>query len=294
MFNQSDKQLNLWVKVPLIVIAAALVIGMLIRPFVIEKPIISPHIHIEWEPLVISNVPVKIKSKIETFLPSHSTELPDFAAIVNVQEKKRRFFGFLTPYVEAENRRLVTLNRWLMSKKQQIERLEPLSDEDSEKIQQLYSRYRIKHTSMSRERALEELLKCIDAIPLELVLMQAANESAWGTSRFAKLGLNFFGKWCYSKGCGIVPRGRPVGKTYEVEAYMSVNDSVQSYFKNINTNNAYSLLREIRFQLRENDIPLDAKILATGLLAYSERGSHYVEEITNMINSNQRFVMVGQ
>ena len=250
--------------------------------------------HIEWEPLVLSNEPVKIKSKIETFLPSHSVELPDFAAIVNVQEKKRRFFNFLTPYVEAENRRLVALNQWLMSKKQQVERLEPLSDEDNEKLQLLYSSYRIKHASMSQQKALQELLKCVDAIPLELVLMQAANESAWGTSRFAKLGLNFFGKWCYSKGCGIVPKGRPIGKTYEVQAYISVSDSVQSYFKNINTNNAYSLLREIRYQLRENDVALDAKILATGLLAYSERGSHYVEEITNMINSNQRFVMVGQ
>ena len=138
MYNRSYKQLNLWVIVPLVFVVIALVIAMLIRPFVIEKPIISPHIDIVWEPPVISNVPVKIKSKIETFLPSHSVELPDFAAIVNVQEKKRRFFGFLTPYVEAENRRLVALNQWLMIKKQQVERLEPLSDEDSEKIQQLY------------------------------------------------------------------------------------------------------------------------------------------------------------
>ena len=41
--------------------------------------------------------------------------------------------------------------------------------------------------------------------------MQAANESAWGTSRFARIGLNFFGQWCYSKGCGMVPKRRNTG-----------------------------------------------------------------------------------
>jgi len=35
-------------------------------------------------------------------------------------------------------------------------------------------------------------------------MAQAANESAWGLSRFAQKGNNLFGKRCVKKGCGIV------------------------------------------------------------------------------------------
>lgn len=292
--SHTTPQSEFLIKLIAFVVLAALLVGMLVRPFVVEKPFISPYTEVQLEPLVVPSVPVKVKTKIETYVPLHQVDLPDFAGILNVGEKKRRFFSFLLPHIEAENRRLIRLHNWLISKRNQLERQETLSEQDLQKINQLFARYRIKHKSMSLTKAFEELLKCVDGLPVSLVLMQAANESAWGSSRFAKLGLNFFGKWCYSKGCGIVPRGRPVGKTYEVEAYMSVEKSVKSYFKNINTNNAYGLLREIRFQLRENDMPLDAQILATGLLAYSERGSHYVEEITKMIDSNERYIALGE
>ena len=263
---------------------------MLVRPFIIEAPLISPHTVVELQPLALPSTPVKVKTKIETYVPRHQVALPDFAAIKNVAEKKRQFFAFLTPHVEAENKRLIRTHNWLISKRNQLQRQEVLSEQDQQKLNELFKAYRIKTDALSAQKAFDELLKCVDGLPVSLVLMQAANESAWGTSRFAKLGLNFFGKWCYSKGCGVVPNGRPVGKTYEVEAYMTVGESVRSYFKNINTNHAYHLLREIRYQLRENDLPLDAEILATGLIQYSQRGNHYVEEISRMISSNQRYI----
>ncbi|MFM9673737.1 glucosaminidase domain-containing protein, partial [Streptomyces galilaeus] len=81
-------------------------------------------------------------------------------------------------------------------------------------------------------------LRRVDIIPKELALMQAANESAWGTSRFARIGLNFFGQWCYSQGCGMIPNRRNSGAAHEVAAFKSVRDAVSSYFKNINTHAA--------------------------------------------------------
>ena len=51
-----------------------------------------------------------------------------------------------------------------------------------------------------------EMLKRVDIIPISLVLAQAANESSWGESRFAKKGNNYFGMWCYTPKCGIVPQ----------------------------------------------------------------------------------------
>ena len=136
---------------------------------------------------------------------------------------------------------------------------------------------------------MNELTKRIDMIPSELVLVQAANESAWGTSRFARVGLNFFGLWCYKKGCGMVPNGRNVGAKHEVASFNSVDAAVKRYIHNINTNNAYKVFRNIREQLHQQDQPLSAQVLATGLLPYSERGADYVLDITKMLRHNQAY-----
>jgi len=266
------------------------VVGLLLMPFVYEKPIIPSDIVVDTQPLPAPPKPTKQPVKVETYVAKHQVQLPDFAAIKDIKTKKRQFFAFLSPHVVAENNRLIALHNWIITKSNQVTDGESLDLNELAKLQKLFKAYRIKHQSMSLDAAMNELLKCVDGLPVSLVLMQAANESAWGTSRFARLGLNFFGKWCYRQGCGVVPNGRPEGKKYEVEAYLTVQDSVRSYFKNINTNHAYRTLREIRTQLRENDLPLDAEILATGLVAYSQRGSHYVEEITKMISHNERYI----
>ena len=133
------------------------------------------------------------------------------------------------------------------------------------------------------------MLVRVDIIPTSLVLVQAANESAWGTSRFARIGLNFFGIWCYRTGCGMVPGGRNTGAKHEVAAFQSVDAAVSGYFNNINKHNAYHVFRTIRAELRAQDQPLDAEILATGLLPYSERGAQYVLDLTDMLRHNQRY-----
>ncbi|HKJ91279.1 MAG TPA: glucosaminidase domain-containing protein, partial [Oceanipulchritudo sp.] len=47
---------------------------------------------------------------------------------------------------------------------------------------------------------LDDLRRRVDVIPPSLALAQAALESGWGTSRFAREGNNLFGIWCYTPG----------------------------------------------------------------------------------------------
>jgi Bax protein len=117
--------------------------------------------------------------------------------------------------------------------------------------------------------------------------VQAANESAWGRSRFARQGNNYFGQWCYRKGCGIVPARRVPGATHEVRRFASVAESVRAYMNNINRSSAYADFRNIRRSLRVQSKPLDAERLAYGLKSYSERGMAYVHVIRSMIRSNR-------
>ena len=219
--------------------------------------------------------------------PLHNVELPNFAAINDVRAKKKQFFSFIQPAVVKENKRILALRKQLLAIKAIHDNSEPLSEQNIELIKELGKRYRVKSTNLALQ--LDALLIKIDIIPKALILVQAANESAWGTSRFARIGLNFFGIWCYQKGCGMVPNSRNEGADHEVAAYSSIDQAVQRYLKNLNTNQAYAVFRTIRKQLRDNDQPLSPNVLATGLLPYSERGSAYVEEISDMIRHNQHY-----
>ena len=265
----------------LLLIVGAIIV--LIAPFTFIKPTVKvqPEPKIE-PPKVVVKKPVVVEK------PLHNVVLPDFAKIRDVKSKKRQFFNFIRPAVIKENNRLKALRVQVEAMLSQLALGEPLTEEQDQQFTQLVKTYRVNKKASLLQQAYDLYYK-VDEIPTELVLVQAANESAWGTSRFARIGLNFFGIWCYKKGCGMVPRARNDGATHEVEAFDSVEHAVVRYLHNINTNSAYSTFRSIRQQLREQNQPLIPAILATGLLPYSERGADYVLELTEMLRHNQQY-----
>ncbi|GAL25529.1 putative Bax protein [Vibrio variabilis] len=95
-----------------------------------------------------------------------------------------------------------------------------LTSEQEATAKRLGKLYNLEPTNVDYEW-LESMLTRVDVLPEALVLTQAANESAWGTSRFAKEANNYFGQWCYSKGCGLVPLQRTEGMTHEVAKFSS-------------------------------------------------------------------------
>ena len=236
--------------------------------------------------VVVPKVVKKVIKKVEQ--PLHNVNLPDFASIIDVKEKKRRFFDFMKPAVLAENEKILASRTEVERLISQLTLEEPFSEQEHELVASLVKKYKVSK-KFSLLRQLYELQLKIDIIPPALVLVQAANESAWGTSRFARIGLNFFGVWCFKEGCGMVPGSRDSGAMHEVAAYSSVSMSVSRYLHNINTNGAYQVFRKIRGQLREQNQPLAPEILATGLMRYSERGTDYVLELTEMIRHNRKY-----
>ena len=263
----------------------------LIAPFtflVPEKTVVT--VKEQVEPVVAEIVaPEPIEKKVKVIeKPLHKVILPNFADIYDIPTKKRQFFDFIRPAINAKNSQLAKDRAEIEYWHEQISLGLGLTIEQQATLQNYVKSYRINKRSSTLQQ-LNDLLMRVDIIPTSLVLVQAANESAWGTSRFARIGLNFFGIWCYRSGCGIVPSGRKSGAKHEVAAFQSVDDAVAGYFNNINKHNAYHVFRTIRAELRAKDQPLDAEILATGLLPYSERGAHYVRDITNMLRHNQAY-----
>ncbi|CAK2526751.1 glucosaminidase domain-containing protein [Vibrio crassostreae] len=219
-----------------------------------------------------------------------SSSTPNFAAIEDVNEKKNTFFSFLRPSINIENKR-ITKERAFVTKLSESS-LSNIDSEDASYAKRLGKLYSLPVPSEGLDQAwLIEMLNRVNVLPEALVLTQAANESAWGTSRFATKANNYFGHWCYTKGCGLVPLQRNEGSSHEVATFSSSQESVHRYFMNLNRNRAYADLRAIRAKLAAQGDDLltteTATELTNGLLKYSERGSDYVTDLQAMIRHNE-------
>ena len=216
--------------------------------------------------------------------------VPDFVLITDTDERKAVFFAFLRPYVDQINAEMLAM-RSNVENLHEKQRLRGLSSADMALLDKLTEQFEIQPQQKYRTEHFQQLMRRIDVLPVSMVLAQAANESAWGTSRFATQGNNYFGQWCYSAGCGMVPSRRRSGMSHEVRVFDSVADSVRSYFMNLNTFPSYRKLRLIRQQLRQNSQSIDGISLSEGLDSYSERGQAYIEELQSMIYFNDLHIL---
>lgn len=217
-------------------------------------------------------------------------DLPDFRVYEDVATKKTQFFGFLLPLVQAENARLDQVRLRLSHIHDHFRWQKGMTAEDAAWLAEIQDEFGLSEADITEAKFWTTIFLRVDAVPEDLVLVQAANESAWGTSRFAREGNNLFGQWCFEKGCGIVPAGRPGGATYEVARYDSVNESIGSYLHNLNTGRTYADLRQIRADQRRAGERPSAIRMAAGLTHYSQRGDLYVQELQAMIRINAEMI----
>lgn len=212
--------------------------------------------------------------------------LPDFSAYESVEARKEAFFDFLQSHVQQQNQRVLAQREALRPLYEIAGDGVPLSRAERRILDSLARQYELDPAQYSERDLAAELLLRVDKLPMSLVLAQAANESAWGTSRFAREANNLFGQWCFSEGCGVVPSNRAAGASHEVRAFASVADAVQAYFHNLNTNEHYEYLRRLRSDMRRRGEPLDSLVLTYGLTRYSARGFAYVSELQRIIRHN--------
>jgi Bax protein len=224
-------------------------------------------------------------------LPAIAEEKPDIASITDTNQKKQTFFDYLRPGVAIENARIEKERRRLLGIKQALDE-QSLTSEQQATAKRLGKLYSLEPSEVNYEWV-NAMLERVDVLPEALVLTQAANESAWGTSRFANEANNYFGQWCYTKGCGLVPLKRSEGMSHEVAKFSSPQQSIHGYFMNVNRNRAYQELRDIRAGIRDRGEDLLSEMtaleLTNGLLRYSERGEAYVKDLQAMIRHNDKF-----
>lgn len=219
----------------------------------------------------------------------------DLSEITSNHRKKQLFFKSLLPMILLANNEIRQEREQILKFQRMVEQGLSLTESQLHSLTSLAKQYKIKSATITSKQAFTELLIRVDTIPAELAMAQAANESAWGTSRFSQLANNLFGEWTFQPGTGIVPEGRPEGATYEVRRFQNVYESVRSYLRNLNTHFAYQELRQLRAAARAENLPLDGSLLAEGLFRYSIRGQDYVKDLQSLIRINRlnRFAAVN-
>ncbi len=218
------------------------------------------------------------------------SDVPDFNSIPGVKERKEKFFAFIQPFIDEKNAEITaSRNKLLELYKNYLNKI-PLNVEETKWVDNLAKEYRLNGKKIAPDTRWILLLRRVDIVPHDLALIQAAKESGWGASRFARSGYNMYGQQCFTKGCGIMPQDRAEGAVHEVAKFDSVRDSVRSYIRNLNTSTAYHDFRTIRFTLRENGKVPDGYSLIPGLHLYSERRDAYLAELQDMIISNRQFM----
>ena len=129
------------------------------------------------------------------------------------------------------------------------------------------------------------LRRRVDVIPASMVLAQAALESGWGTSRFARDANNLFGIRTYNPDTpGLEPEK---ADGFKVVKYADLGDGVRHYMLNLNTHPAYLDFRRARKQMREQGRDPDARHLATRLTQYSEIPKTYGNLIHQIIDAEK-------
>lgn len=134
----------------------------------------------------------------------------------------------------------------------------------------------------------EAYYKKIDTVPLSLAIAQAALESGWGKSRFAREANNIFGHWTYS-GVGLMPQNRAEGKTHMIRIFGSLQKSVNGYLLNLNTNSAYEDFRQMRYETHKEGKVFDGKMAASTMINYSELKREYIKMLLEMMEQNGLF-----
>jgi Bax protein len=216
---------------------------------------------------------VRVGQKVK---PIYLTKLPkDLKTLGNTQQKRELFIKILLPLILSENEK-ITNDR---------ERLFKILGKDFNTVgERVWLKRRFKEYRID-DKDLSKLKMRMDIIPVSIALAQAANESGWGTSRFALEGNALFGQWTWSKK-GISPKDANSNSTHKILQFQILKASVRAYKNNLNTHNAYKEFREARAKMRGEDKKITGLDLTMHLERYASIGEKYVEILEDIIKRN--------
>jgi len=208
--------------------------------------------------------------------PIYLTKLPkDLNSLGDTKDKRELFIKILLPLILDENEKI------MVDRKKLFKILGKNFNSPGERVwlKRRFKEYKVEDQDTAK------LKMRMDIIPVSIALAQAANESGWGTSRFALEGNALFGQWTWSKK-GISPKNKDPDKSHKILQFQILKASVRAYKNNLNTHNAYKEFREARAKLRQENNKINGLKLTKYLEKYAGIGKKYVEILELIIKRN--------
>ena len=211
-------------------------------------------------------------------VPDHQiASVPLDLDTLDVKSRKERFIDLLLPLIIRANDVLVMRRNTLQK---------AIAENDERQIARLAKLYGLATFDGTQQALHEALLLRVAPVPNSLALAQAAIESGWGQSRFAKEGNALFGQWAWTQSAGIKPLDASNDRAV-IRSFATMYDSVFAYMHNLNTHRAYSDFRDVRADAyQKGEIP-SGLLLSRYLTAYAELGEKYVYSLQAMILHNR-------
>jgi Bax protein len=227
----------------------------------------------------------KITSKIKNL-----NELNNQSSLLNkdfdyLDSNKKDFVKTVLPIIINENQNILMTRSFVKNLKNKLETFRTLENKEIRTLNDIAKNYNIKYLKKHKLDLVNEILFNVDVIPNSIVLAQAAIESGWGSSRFAREHNALFGEYTYDTEKGVIPLNRDSGKTHLIKSFNSLDSSVKSYFNNINSHYAYREFRDIRKIMRDKNNFSDVNLLVEKLETYAA-DSNYVNTIRSVIEKN--------
>jgi len=208
--------------------------------------------------------------------PIYLTKLPkDLKTLGDTKKKRELFIKIILPLILDENNKIA---------EDRAKLFKILGKNFNTVGERVWLKRRFKEYKIE-DRDLSKLKMRMDIIPVSLAIAQAANESGWGTSRFALEGNALFGQWTWSKK-GITPKSQDSNATHKVLQFQILKASVKAYKNNLNTHNAYKEFREARAQLRQDNELITGIKLVKHVKNYASTGEKYVRILEDIIQNN--------
>ena len=210
--------------------------------------------------------------------PIFLTKMPkDLKTLGDTKEKRELFIKIVLPLILDENKKITN------DRKKLFQILAKNFNTVGERVwlKRRFKEYKIEDKDLSK------LKMRMDIVPVSIALAQAANESGWGTSRFALEGNALFGQWTWSKK-GISPKNQDPDTSHKILQFQILKASVRAYKNNLNTHNAYREFREARAKLRQESgaDPIIGLSLTKYLKNYAAIGEKYVVILEDIIEKN--------
>jgi Bax protein len=208
--------------------------------------------------------------------PIYLTKLPkDLKTLGDTKKKRELFIKIILPLILNENEKIVEDRKKLFK---------ILGKNFNTVGERVWLKRRFKEYKIE-DQDLAKLKMRMDIIPVSIAIAQAANESGWGTSRFALEGNALFGQWTWSKK-GISPKNKDPDQSHKILQFQILKASVRAYKNNLNTHNAYQEFREARAKIRQEGKEINGLDLTKYLKNYAAIKEKYVGILENIIKRN--------